>query len=45
MMSEYEVIKKIMDSNAINEYDKVYHIKMFLKGWSTEKDLDWVWEE
>ena len=43
-MAKYEVIKKIMDNNTINEADKVYHIEMFLKGWSTEEDLKWIWE-
>ena len=43
-MSQYEVIKKIVDSNAINEKDKVFHIKMYLKGWSREEDLKWIWE-
>lgn len=41
-MSKYDVIKNIMESN-INETDKVYHIEMFLKGWITEKDLEWIW--
>ena len=43
-MSKYEVIKAIMESNEINEKNKVYHIEMFLKGWSTEEDLKWIWE-
>lgn len=43
-MGKYEVIKKIMKSDAINEDNKVYHIEMFLKGWSTEEDLKWIWE-
>ena len=44
-MKKYEVIKKIMDSKAINEDDKVYHIEMFLKGWHTEEDLKWILEQ
>lgn len=40
-MSEYEVIKKIMDS-TISEIDKAYYIKMFIKGWYTEKDIKWI---
>ena len=43
-MGKYEVIKKIMDNNSISESDKVYHIEMFLKGWSTENDLKWILE-
>lgn len=43
-MNKYKVIKSIMDSEAINENNKVYHIEMFLKGWSTEEDLAWIWE-
>lgn len=42
-MTKYEVIKNIMDSNSINENDKVYHIEMFLKGWFMEKDIKWIW--
>ena len=45
VMEKYEVIKRVMDSNAINKNEKVYHIEMFLKGWSTEKDLEWIWEQ
>ena len=41
-MNKYEVIKKIMESESINENDKVYHIEMFLKGWLTEEDLKWI---
>ena len=43
-MSKYEVIEKIMESEIINRNDKVYHIEMFLKGWSTIEDLKWIWE-
>jgi hypothetical protein len=42
-MGKYEVIKKIMNSNVINENDKVYYIEMFLKGWHTEEDLKWIY--
>lgn len=43
-MAKYEVIKKIMNNNTIDENDKVYYIEMFLKGWHTEKDLAWIFE-
>ena len=43
-MTKFEVIKKIMESNAINENDKVYYIEMFLKGWNTEEEIKWIWE-
>jgi hypothetical protein len=43
-MSEYHVIKNIMESKKISENDKVYFIKMFLKGWNTEKEIEWIWE-
>ena len=39
----YEVIKKVMDSTRINEDDKVYTIEMFLKGWYTEQNIEWIW--
>lgn len=41
--NKYEVIKKIMESIRINEDDKVYAIEMFLKGWYTEKEIEWIW--
>lgn len=43
-MAEYEVIKNIMNSNKINENDKVYYIEMFLKDWYTAEDLNWIWD-
>ena len=42
-MSKYEVIKKIMESTRINEDDKVYAIEMFIKGWYTAQNLEWIW--
>lgn len=44
-MTKYEVIEKIMGSNKIDENNKVYYIEMFLKGWNTENDIKWLWEE
>lgn len=44
-MSKYEVIAKIMGSTRINEDDKVYAIKMFLMGWYTEQNIEWIWVE
>ena len=43
-MSNYEVIKKIMGSEKINEHDKCYYIEMFIKGWHTEEEIKWIWE-
>ena len=43
-MNKYEVIRKIVESERINESDQVYYIEMFLKGWNTEEDLKWIWE-
>lgn len=43
-MSKYEIIKKIMESNKINENDKVYCIEAFLKGWLTETQINWLWK-
>lgn len=42
-MSKYEVIKKIMESEKINEDDKVYAIEMFLKGWLEKEEIEWIW--
>lgn len=42
-MDKYEVIKKVMESTRINEDDKVYAIEMFLKGWYTKKQIEWIW--
>lgn len=43
-MGKYDVIKKIMDSNRVSNEDKVYYIEMYLKKWSTEEELKWIWE-
>ena len=42
-MEKYAVIKKIMDGR-ISECDKVYYIEMFLKGWLTEEDMKWIFD-
>lgn len=42
-MSKYETIKNIMKSEKADENMKVYYIEMFLKGWYTEKDIEWLW--
>ena len=44
-MSKYEVIKKVMESTRVCEDDKVYAIEMFLKGWYTEQNIEWIWVE
>lgn len=44
-MKKYEVIKRIMNSSNVGEEDKVHYIEMFLKGWHTEKDLEWIFAE
>ena len=44
-MSKYEVIEKIMGSTRINKDDKVYAIKMYLTGWYTEREIEWLWEQ
>ena len=41
--SKYEVIKRVMESTRINADDKVYAIEMFLKGWYTKKQIEWIW--
>ena len=43
MMTKYHVIEKIMNSARINEDDKVYAITMYLKGWYTEQNIEWIW--
>ena len=43
-MPKYEVTRKIIESNKINEADQVYYIEMFLKGWLTEEEIKWIWE-
>lgn len=42
-MNKYETIKNIMKSEKADENMKVYYIEMFLKGWYTEKDIEWLW--
>lgn len=44
-MSKYEIIKAVIDTNKINEDSKIYIIEMFLKGWYTEKNIEWIWKE
>lgn len=44
-MNKYEVIKKVMESTKISEDSKVYIIEMFLKGWFTEEQIEWVLED
>lgn len=44
-LSKYEIIEKIMNSYKLNANDKVYIIEMFLKGWTTEKNIKWILEE
>ena len=43
-MEKYNVIKNIMESPKINEYDKCYYIEMFLKGYYEVNDINWIWE-
>jgi hypothetical protein len=42
-MNKYQVIKNIMYSTKVNDDDKVYYIEMYLKGWHTEQDIEWIW--
>ncbi len=44
MLNNYKIIKKIMDSNKINEVDKAYYVEMFVKHWYDEEQLKWLWE-
>lgn len=44
-LSKYEVIKKIMESQKINEEEKVRCIKTFLLGWLEAEDIEWLWRE
>ena len=44
-MSKYEVIIKIIESIRIKENDKVWYIEMFLKGYLTEEQMEWLWKE
>ena len=44
-MSKYEIIKKIMESDKIDEGFKVHCIQSFLLNWETEKSLKWIWED
>lgn len=43
MLKKYEVIKKIMDSNKIDETNKAYYIEMFVKHWFDEEQIEWIW--
>lgn len=43
-MKKYEVIRKIIESQRINEADQAYYIEMYIKGWHTVNDIKWIWE-
>jgi len=43
-MTKYEIITKIVNSNKIDENDKVWYIEMFLKGWISTLEMQWIWE-
>lgn len=43
-MSKYEVVKKIMESNKIDENKKLYYIQSYLLNWLTEENLKWLWQ-
>ena len=43
-MKKYDVIKRIMESNRLNESDQAYYMEMFLSGVYTADDLKWIWE-
>lgn len=43
-MSEYEVIKKIMETDRLSEKDKVYFVRRYLNGTNTEEQLKVFWE-
>ena len=45
MLYKYDIIKKIMASGKIDKGKKAYYIEMFLKGWFTEEEIKWLWEE
>lgn len=44
IMSKYEVIKKVVESNKVDDDTKVRYIDTFLKGWLTEEEIKWIWE-
>lgn len=44
-MNKYKTIEKIMKSEKADENMKMYYIEMFVKGWCTEKDMGWLWED
>lgn len=43
-ISKYEVIRKIMESQRLNEEDQAYYIKEFCKGNVTVEEIEWIWE-
>lgn len=42
-MNKYQVIKNIIESTRINDDDKAYYIEMYIKGWHTEQEIEWIW--
>ena len=43
-MKKSEVIRKIIESQRINEADQAHYIEMYCKGWYTVNDIKWIWE-
>lgn len=44
-MTKYEIIKKIVNSEKIDDSNKVWYIQEILGGWLTENEIKWIWEE
>ena len=43
-MKKCDIIRKILESQRINEDQQAYYIEMVLKGWYTVNDIKWIWE-
>ena len=41
-MSKFEVVKRIVESNKLDDDGKVNTIQTFLLGWLNESDMDWI---
>ena len=44
-MKKFEVVKRIVESNKLDDNGKVNTIQNFLLGWLNERDMDWILED
>lgn len=43
-MRKCDIVKKIMESNRINETDQAYYINLVITGNYNLNNIKWIWE-